>query len=57
MCFEVAGKQRAVYKNDSAGQRRPEERGKIIGVRKTDEHRNQHDRGPPSQIRFSGVTK
>jgi len=38
-----AGKHRAVYVNDSVGQRRLEKSGKIIGVRKTDEDGHQHD--------------
>jgi hypothetical protein len=38
-----AGKHRAVYMYDSGGQRRPVESGKIIGVRKTDEDRDQND--------------
>lgn len=32
-----------MYLNDSAGQRRAEESGKIVGVRKTGEYRRQHD--------------
>lgn len=40
---DPAREYRAVYMNDWAGQRRPEESGKIIGVRKTDQDRHQHD--------------
>lgn len=38
-----AGEHRAVYMNESVGQRRPKESGKIVGVRKADEDRQQHD--------------